>query len=118
MRKPLLFTFVCFVFLNLAKVSGQQLPLFTQYRDYYGYINPASVSIDFFVSDRTAFNAFGISHRRQWINSTFPTVVTTVGRGEFFFRSNNGPSFSVGGYFMSDKAGATSLNALYGRGAL
>lgn len=99
-------------------LSAQQLPLFTQYREYYGYINPASLTTDFLASNRYAFNAFGVSHRRQWVGSGFAAVTTSTARGEFFFENNGGPSFLTGGYFMSDKAGSTSFTGLYGRAAL
>lgn len=97
---------------------GQQLPLFTQYREYYGYVNPASVSIDFFAHNRSIFNAFGVSHRRQWVKSGFPSITTTVGRGEFFFDLGDNLHILTGGYFMSDQAGATDFNGIMARGAV
>lgn len=118
MKKLLYAAFLLPLLFISDQLFAQQLPLFTQYREYYGYVNPASISIDFLASDRRAFNAFGASHRRQWIGSTFPTVTSTVGRGEFFFSGNGSVSFLAGGYFMSDKAGAISFNGAYGRAAL
>jgi type IX secretion system PorP/SprF family membrane protein len=50
--------------LLISDLVSQQLPVFTQYREHHGYINPASVSYDYFIYDRR-FQA-GVSYRTQW----------------------------------------------------
>ena len=97
---------------------SQQLPLFTQYREYYGYINPAALTTDFLASSRYSFNAFGVSHREQWLSGKFSAVRTSVARGEFFFETGSSVSFVAGGYFMSDKVGSTNQVGFLGRGAV
>lgn len=55
------------IFVGLSiRLQAQELPLFTQYRDMQGIINPASVSMDF-VNYKFS-SSFGGNYRRQWIN--------------------------------------------------
>ncbi|MFT5165953.1 MAG: hypothetical protein ACI8P3_001184, partial [Saprospiraceae bacterium] len=44
-------------------VLAQQLPLFTQYREQAGIINPAAVHSDYFIYEHNV--AFGGSYRKQ-----------------------------------------------------
>ena len=96
---------------------GQQLPLFSQYRENQSIINPAALNIDFIRNDYN-FSA-GISRRNQWSatkllldnGSTLnfgPS--TTTGRVEWIFPEDR---FFVGGYVMKDEAGAIELTGLY-----
>jgi len=44
--------------------QAQQLPIFTQYRENHGYINPASISSDYMTYYHNLY--FGAPYRLQW----------------------------------------------------
>jgi type IX secretion system PorP/SprF family membrane protein len=87
---------------------AQQLPVFTQYRDHYGIINPAMINSDYFTFDYNL--AFGASSRIQWANSEFTPRTETI-HAEYY--NTNG--FVFGGHFISDRTGHTSLMGASGR---
>ena len=91
---------------------AQQIPLFTQYREAQGVLNPASINYDFF-TDRHK-TSFGMTFRRQWTDITnAPT--TQILRGEHFAADRNGVGLLYGGYLMNDQTGPTGYTGLYGR---
>lgn len=97
---------------------GQQLPLFTQYREHHGHINPAFPSQDYFVNglpDRMI--KVGGGQRLQWVASDVFTVSTSVLHGEGFFNLGN-VALLGGGYFMHDEVDVTTMDGFYGRGAV
>jgi type IX secretion system PorP/SprF family membrane protein len=107
-----LITAVVFCLLGAFRVQAQQIPLFTQYREAQGVINPASINYDFF-TDRHK-TSFGASMRRQWTEiSNAPT--TQILRGEHFMADRNGVSLLAGGYLMNDQTGPTGFTGVYGR---
>ncbi len=59
---PLFFVFLCLC----LRIEAQELPLFSQYRDMQGIINPAAVSMDFVHYKFSS--CFGGNYRRQWID--------------------------------------------------
>lgn len=100
--------------LLLFEVSGmaQQLPLYSQFRNAEGLINPASVNSDFFLSE---YNVnFAASYRAQWINQE-ETPRTLFLSGEYI--STFGGNFELlsGIQFLQDQTGPFSLNGVYGR---
>ena len=48
----------------IAGLNAQQLPYQTQFRQLYAYINPASISSDYFLYEYNA--AINASYRLQW----------------------------------------------------
>lgn len=108
---PLLLTIV--LFSTPLWSTAQQLPLFTQYREYNGIINPASINSDYFLDDYHA--SFGASLRLQWVGvSRRPT--TPLIRGEYFHK-NRKSNFHLltGGWLLNDQTGPTSTTNLSGR---
>jgi type IX secretion system PorP/SprF family membrane protein len=105
------FTAVFCLFCALP-LKAQQIPLFTQYREAQGVLNPASINYDFF-TDRHK-TSFGVSMRRQWTEITnAPT--TQVLRGEHFMADRSGVCPLFGGYIMNDQTGPTGFTGVYGR---
>jgi type IX secretion system PorP/SprF family membrane protein len=98
--------------LGAFSLKAQQIPLFTQYREAQGVLNPASINYDFF-TDRHK-TSFGVSMRRQWTEITnAPT--TQILRGEHFMADRDGVCPLFGGYLMNDQTGPTGFTGVYGR---
>jgi type IX secretion system PorP/SprF family membrane protein len=91
---------------------AQQIPLFTQYREAHGAINPASINQDFFTNHHT--KSFGVSYRQQWTELKNPPT-TQILRGEYFAANQQGVALLTGGYLMNDQTGPTGFTGLYGR---
>lgn len=108
---PIFFLFCLFFF---EHVSAQQLPLFTQYREYAGILNPAAIPTDYLWYEHNL--SFGASYRRQWINDQ-DAPNTQVLRGDYLWlRDNVNPLF--GGYIMNDRAARLGTLGGYGRVAM
>ena len=107
------FKMTCVVTLfYVATLHAQQLPLFTQYREMQGVLNPAAVPNGFLTHQNKG--AIGISTRRQWAD--LPNSPTTqVLRGEYFFAEHTGVTLLTGGYFIKDQTGPTGFTGIYGR---
>ena len=91
---------------------AQQIPLFTQYRDMQGVINPASINYDFFTDHHKV--SFGASVRKQWTDIT-GSPATQILRGEYFGADRTGVALLAGGYLMNDQTGPTGFTGVYGR---
>lgn len=90
---------------------SQQLPVFSQNREYWSYINPAMLNSDYFTYQ---YNwSFGTSYRHQWHKQEF-TPRTAYARGEYF-SNTPGFSFIAGGYLMHDQIGPTGFTGAYAR---
>lgn len=101
-------------FFVLVSLKAQQLPLFTQYREYAGVLNPAAIPGDYLWYEHNL--SLGGSYRRQWINDQ-DGPSTQVLRGDYLWlRDNVHPLF--GGYLMNDKAGRVGTIGAYGRAAM
>ncbi len=112
MKKDIYLLF--FFILIISHLHAQQLPLFTQYREYQGMINPASVNSDFF---NYGYNlSAGISYRNQWVGIP-GSPSTQVVRGEYLLNSDNAYGFLGGGYLINDQAGPISMTGFYLRAA-
>ncbi|NUQ23846.1 MAG: PorP/SprF family type IX secretion system membrane protein [Saprospiraceae bacterium] len=92
--------------------SAQQLPYYTQFRNYQSLINPGSVHSDFFLYDyNTSVQA---NYRAQWITQD-ETPRTAHLSGEFI--SNFGNSFELlsGLMLLNDRTGPYSVTGVFGR---
>ncbi len=109
MRLKLVLGFlICIPFFSWS----QQLPLFTQYSEYQGIINPASVNYDFFQDGYEL--SFGTSVREQW--QAIPTSPKTqIVRGEYIHETRNKFNLLGGGYIINDQVGHVSTTGIYGR---
>ena len=91
---------------------AQQLPLFTQYREYHSYINPASISQDYFWQGYNV--SLGASHRRQWTGlAESPTSIFF--KGEYLLHTKASFDLSLGGYLLSMDTSPIRTNGVYGK---
>jgi len=96
----------------LRTIFQQQIPLFTQYRQNLGIINPAAVNSDFHTSETHL--SFGASYRTQWVDFDAAPVTQTI-RGEYLLDNGGGFGLLFGGYLINDQTGPTGLTGAYGR---
>lgn len=101
-----------FVVMSWADLSAQQLPLFTQYREYGSLINPAMMPATYFPYEHTA--SFGASYRSQWTDLP-SSPQTAVLRGEFMTSDFDPVNLLVGGHIIHDETGPTGFTGAYGR---
>ncbi|MFK7773375.1 MAG: PorP/SprF family type IX secretion system membrane protein [Saprospiraceae bacterium] len=99
------------LFLFCHALSAQQIPLFTQYRQNVGLLNPAAINGDFHTSEQNL--SFGISYRTQWVGFDAHPVTQTI-RGEYVMETG-GVGLMVGGYLINDQTGPTGFTGAYGR---
>lgn len=94
-------------------VQAQQLPLFTQYRDNLGIINPAAPHIDFLTQQKHI--SVGASYRKQWVGID-NAPETQVLRYEHIM-AYNGTGFSpiFGTYLLRDVTGPLGMTGIYGK---
>lgn len=93
---------------------SQQLPLFTQYRDYSGMLNPASVPNDYLWYEKTM--SFGASYRKQWIAAEDGPSTQSLRADYIALRRGVIPVF--GAYLLNDKAGRMGMTGFYLRSAM
>ncbi len=103
--------FACICILA-TEAQAQQMPLFTQYREMQGVINPAAINHSFFTDQHKG--SVGVSFRRQWVDIQGPPT-TQILRGEYFAADHTGVTILAGGYLMNDQTGPTGFTGLYGR---
>ncbi len=107
MRITLLSLF-CLTF--LLDLSAQQLPLFTQYRDSWMQLNPATPYNGYINYEHTI--AFGISHRQQWFDADLEGApITSLAQFQFVSEKLN---FHTGGYILNDQTGDIGTTGVYG----
>ncbi len=93
-------------------VFGQQLPLFTQYSQYHSFINPASISNEYW--------AYGYnlqvsgSYRNQWANHKY-SPRTSFFKADYITAKDDDSALLLGAQFLSDETGATGFNGIYSR---
>lgn len=104
---------LCLLFWLPDLLFAQQLPLFTQYRDQWSFINPATINADYFFYDTRKKGTIGLSYRRQWLHLN-DGPHTQHFRGEYIL-SNQRTSLVTGGYVLNDQTGPTGFTGLYGR---
>lgn len=107
----ILLFFIC----SLTLVKSQQLPLFTQYREYHAIVNPANINSDYFVNEYTG--SLGASMRLQWANIE-RSPRTQILRGEYITQNEGYFKIVTGGHLMNDQTGPTGMTGLYGRIAI
>lgn len=98
-----------FLLLTILELQAQQLPLFTQYRENMGIINPAAINQDYLLYEQPL--SFGASYRVQWVGlENAPTTQTL--RGEYLFEKLG---LFAGGYIINDQTGPTGFTGIYGK---
>ncbi len=109
MRRIILFFVLIFV---AELISAQQLPLFTQYRENAGIINPAAVSNNYLLHEHNI--SFGASYRKQWVGLDAAPETQTL-RGEYMYAESGGFAWIAGGHIINDQTGPTGFTGAYGR---
>ncbi len=103
--------FILFISVCSNFLQAQQLPLFTQYREMQGIINPAAINRDFI---RLKLKGdFGASYRKQWIED--PQAPTTLMVHAEYLQSIANSHLISGLYAIDDKLGKESTTGIYGR---
>jgi type IX secretion system PorP/SprF family membrane protein len=95
-----------------TSAQAQQMPLFTQYREMHGVLNPAAIPYGYLTNQNKT--SFGITSRNQWLDMPNPPT-TQVLRGEYFAADRTGVTLLTGGYLINDQTGPTGLTGVYGR---
>jgi len=99
-----------FVVFNMpVLLVGQQITLYSQYRNQLSILNPAGLSIDYLKEKSNI--SYGISHRQQWENLIEDAPVNSLAYLKWISTEK---SISVSGHIMNDKAGAISNTGIYG----
>jgi len=108
MRRTLLLSIYCL--LLSIDATAQQLPLFTQYRDNWTQINPASLYNGYINYEHDV--AIGISHRQQWTDpDLIGAPITTMAQFQYVVEDYN---FFTGGYILNDQTGHIGTTGVYG----
>ena len=98
--------------MKMESIHGQQLPLYTQYRETQSTINPAFINMNYFNYDMNV--SMGASYRAQWI-SVPNTPRTAVIHGEFIADMSSDFKLLTGGSIIHDQAGRLGLTGAYVR---
>lgn len=64
--KNILFTCIC-ICCFWGQTFAQELPIFTQYREFQSFINPGALPIDYLSQNYQPNKTIGISYRNQWL---------------------------------------------------
>ncbi|HRF38562.1 MAG TPA: PorP/SprF family type IX secretion system membrane protein [Saprospiraceae bacterium] len=91
---------------------GQQLSLFTQYRENAVIINPAAMESDFLTFGNNM--TFGASYRAQWTGIKSAPRTQTL-RMSFVNKRYAGVTPMFGGHIVNDQTGPTGFTGIYGR---
>jgi len=91
---------------------AQQLPLFTQYADFRGLLNPSSVTNDYLLKDYNV--TYGLSNRYQWIGVS-GNPRTYVAHADYTINTGNTFNFLGGAYLLSHNTGPIKTTGIYGR---
>ena len=90
---------------------AQELPLFTQYREFQSFMNPAALPVDYLSQPYQALRTAGISYRNQWVGyAGGPTTITA--RYEHISENLNS---TFGGNILQDETGRFGRSGIYGR---
>lgn len=108
---PIVFSLIAAFFLQTA--YAQYLPRFTQYREYWGLINPAALSTDFIANDGYYNLSLGLSYRREVFGTVKEAPNTQTLRGVWTPKSPGRFSLLLGGYFAKDSFGPTSFTGSF-----
>ena len=91
---------------------GQQLPIFTQYREYHSFINPASISNDYMMGEYNLQTGASYRTHASDIDGT-PTSIFL--RGEYILRTKGSFDLSFGGYALGYNTDPFKTNGAYGK---
>lgn len=92
---------------------GQQLPLFTQYREHIGIINPAAAAAGYLLYGQTG--TIGTSVRQQWAGKEGAPQTQLIQGSYLWERSGYNVSPIFGGHLINDKVGRVATTGVYGR---
>lgn len=101
-----------FILCWFHKLSAQQLPLFTQYRENTGLLNPAALEPDYLGYGNNF--TVGASYRSQWDGLSGAPKTMTL-RATYFADDYAGVTMMGGGYLVRDQTGPLSFTGAYGR---
>ncbi|MEO1518525.1 MAG: PorP/SprF family type IX secretion system membrane protein [Bacteroidota bacterium] len=110
MKKQILFYLL--ILLSASELSAQQLPLFTQYRENIGILNPAALPTDYLLYEHPL--SFGASYRVQWADFENSPKTQTF-HGDYVLSNGNAFSLITGGHLINDQTGPTGFTGVYGR---
>ncbi len=108
--KKITFTLILSFF--ISTIQAQQLPIFTQYREMHGFINPATINSDYFMYEYNMY--IGASARTQWIGFE-DGPKTQLLKGEYLFTGSNTVGLLAGGYIINDQTDPFGMTGVYGR---
>ena len=109
MKKILFITFG--FLLSYGQITAQELPLFTQYREFQSFMNPAAIPVDNMSQPYEALRTAGVSYRNQWVGfNGGPTTMTA--RYEHISKNLNS---IFGGNIIQDETGRFGRSGIYGR---
>jgi type IX secretion system PorP/SprF family membrane protein len=109
---PRFFTLFTILFASIS-LGAQQLPLFTQYREHIGMLNPAAPSGNYFLYGYTG--SASTSFRRQWVGKADAPRTGFIQGSMLLEREGVSPMF--GGHIINDQVGRVATTGLYARGA-
>lgn len=93
------------------ELKAQQLPMFTQYAEMHGALNPAIISQMALAGDYRGY--VGASARMQWAGRPGAPRTQLV-HGQWL-TGNSNFSALLGGHFVNDQAGQLGFTGVYGR---
>lgn len=108
--KKILFVIGIFLLGN-SQIEAQELPLFTQYREFQSFMNPAALPVDNMSQPYEALRTAGISYRSQWVGFNGGPVTMTA-RYEHISKDLNSV---FGGNIIQDETGRFGRSGIYGR---
>lgn len=97
---------------NFVVLAAQQLPYYTQFRQFQQVINPASVNSDFFLYEYNI--TLNIASRLQWIDHN-ETPRTSFFSGEYISNFGNNFELVTGATLLQDRTGPLSSTGSYAR---
>ena len=117
MRSLLLPTILFTTLLVHTPLHSQDLPWFTQYREYFGMINPAAMSSDYITSDNFYNMQISSSYRHEGIAGFQEVPRTYALQGSWISGGpyERGSRILVGGHLLRDQFGPTSFTGGFAR---
>ncbi len=108
--------FILYVVLTFFTIKttlkAQQLPIFTQYREAQGLINPAFISSDYMLNGNKM--GIGASYRTQF-SGIKRAPKTSILRGEYVFENDNFFKPNLGGFIVNDQTSTIGTTGIYGK---
>lgn len=110
--KNILAILVLFLGVYISEGYGQQLPIFTQFSEYGGLINPSHIAFDAFHYGHNS--SAGVSYRDQW--TQLPDRPRTLAaRYESSTTRRRGVNLTYGGFILHDEIGVFTTTEVKGR---